>query len=100
HFAALPKIEAYGTQLDQSLEMWCHQQVIDQDMLRTARRAVKKHVVGIKADGNTVEFKVTAEQFAQFPEVRGTIEKKYPGIAILNGMTDEQMLAALKGAAR
>jgi hypothetical protein len=93
HFASLPPIKAYGMELPQDLELWCHETVNDQDIVKTIRRS--RNVSGITTDGKELGWKV---KIADLPRFRNSITSKHPGIRFFHEMTDAEILAIARGA--
>lgn len=96
HFAAMPKRPldmGDGTSVDvqPSLETWCYGELDRAETLKAIRRATARKVVGFH-DGKELHFKVAA---GDAERARPGLEKRYPGIVILNGLDDAALLAAV-----
>ena len=96
HFAAMP-IEAHPVgggrtiDLQPDLESWCHGYVARRQDLKAIKSATRKRVIGIHG-GKELQFKAPVPLSDAH---RAAITAKYPGIVILNGLGDDDLLKAI-----
>jgi hypothetical protein len=105
HFAALPK-EATGYQIEgvevmsqPDLESWSNEQVEHFVLLKTIKAACRKKVVGIIGP-DQYTFKFDPDKldvaYADGQTARQLFIKRNPGLIILNGLTDDELLDAVR----
>jgi hypothetical protein len=101
HFAAMPKIDADGITLQHSLELWCHEEIERQDILKTVKRRTKTKVIGL-CGSREFSFNMAPvdleRTYANGLTGRQIIEKDYPDLVLLNGLDDDAIVAAVRKA--
>lgn len=97
YLKGLPKIEACGMALEQDLELWCHMTLEDIETVKRVKRTLAKKVIGVTPDGRELAFtKIAPAALYANPTIRQTIEERHPGIVLLNGLSDAEILSTMK----
>jgi hypothetical protein len=108
YFASLPKehthLEMNGEpfMVQPDLESWCHDQITDYLTLKDIKKACARNVIGFK-DGEEFRFSKidndTIDKVGNLTKpltIRQYLERKHPGMKILNGLSDAEILATVK----
>lgn len=91
YFKALPKLKFDDTELDHTLELWCHRQLNIRDVVAGLKRKAKKCVVAVTEDGGEITWKGISPQF--LPAHRETLLQKKPGVKFVSEMSDAELHA-------
>lgn len=91
---ALPKVSFHGRELGQSLEMICHTQVWDQDLVKTVKRDLSSKVMFTKKDGKLYQIKAKGDADKQ--KVIAFVKSKADTVSVLNEMSLPDAVAIYK----
>lgn len=105
HFAAMPtmppdnRFDGGSFQLQPDLELWCGEQVERFVVLKVIKAACRKRVIGL-IEGREVSFKFDPAKldmvYADGQTARQLFIKRNPGLIILNGLSDAELIALYK----
>lgn len=93
YFASQPGEIYHGIEMKPNLELWCHETLYDQDMVKAVKRAMKRSAYGLHGDKEYL-WKIDPAKIDQ--RFLDHVEKKYPGAVILNGKSDAEILSLIK----